>query len=90
MKVSFWKNCYGILFFWPFMTILSFSSLVVGIVLTINQVGFWPIILVCSLVLFLCIYAIFFHKSTLSKIIFSNEGIELKHLGKIIKSINWF
>lgn len=90
MKVSFWQNCYGILFFWPFMTILSSACLVSGIVFTsIDKGNFWPLLLFGIFLTICCIFIILFHKEVLTKIVFSDKSIELKRFGKVIRCIDW-
>ena len=90
MKVSFWQNWYGILFYWPLMTILSSACLVSGIVFTsIDKEIFWPLLLFGIFLTISCICIVLFHKEVLTKIVFSDKSIELKRFGKVTKCIDW-
>ncbi len=90
MKKGFWTHQLELLFFWSLSTILSLSCLIVGIVMTtIDQSVYWPIIVIGVYSTLICIYAIFFDKKTLCKVIFSEEEIILKRLNKIITIMKW-
>ncbi|MBQ3158775.1 MAG: hypothetical protein IJB98_03685 [Clostridia bacterium] len=89
MKKEFWKHQIEILFCWPFFTILSISGIVIGILLTIRETYYWPILFFSLLIFLICIYAIFFQEKTLSKIIFTEQEIIVKRFSKILISIKW-
>lgn len=89
MKQEFWKHEGELLYFWPFCTLLSTSCLIVGIIMTIKASFYWPIIAFGVLTLFICIYAVFFEKRTLCKVIFSEEEITVKRFNKIVTTMKW-
>ena len=90
MKQEFWKHQYEILFFWPFMSVLSFSCLITGIIMTTKDaLVYWPIIVFGSFCLIFCACAIFLQKKLLCKIIFSEEDIVVKRFGKNITTMKW-
>ena len=89
MKTEFWKHQVEVLFAWPLAVCLSLTCSIVGIVLTIKEVFYWPILVFGFLMLLICIYSIFFQKRTLSKVIFSESGIQVIRLKKKLMFINW-
>ena len=89
MKQEFWKHEVELLFFWPFCTLLSTFWLIFGIIKTIKASFYWPIIAFGVLTLFICIYAVFFQKKTLCKVIFSEEEITVKRFNKIVTTMKW-
>ena len=89
MEQEFWKHQYEILFFWPFMGVLSIACLITGIVMTTKASIYWPILVFGTFFSIFCVCTIFFQKKLLCKITFSNEKITVKRLGKTITSMKW-
>lgn len=90
MKKEFWAHQFIVFFVAPLFMILSIICLIFGIVMTaIKGLDFSPLIFIGVFLISLCIYAIFFDKKTLCKIIFSKEEIILKRLNKTITIMKW-
>ena len=90
MKKEFWAHQFIVFFVAPLFMILSIICLIFGIVMTaIKGLDFSPLIFIGVFLISLCIYAIFFDKKTLCKVIFSEEEIILKRLNKIITIMKW-
>lgn len=89
MKQEFWMYQYEILFFWPFIWVISLACLLTGIVMTLKSPMYWPILVFGAFCLIFCICIIFFQKKLLCKVVFSNEGITIKRLGKILTTMQW-
>lgn len=88
MKKEFWKNwseliVYLILVFICAILVLTFS------ILFINNADVLYGIIFSAIMLIIGIACIFLQKRILTKIIFSNQGIEIKRFGKQIGFINW-
>lgn len=88
MKAKFWKNTYA-LYFICCMSFISITLIIIGIIITIKYISLWPIILVGIIILFSCLYALFFKKKLLSQIILTNEGLECIMLKKQTLYIKW-
>ena len=89
MKNEFWKHESELKFFWSIAIIFSFAFTIMGIILIVADVSYWPILL-CGLILLLsCFYALFIEKRTLSKVQFTDKTIILKRLNKVLTSIDW-
>lgn len=88
MKAKFWENTYALYFIFC-MLFLSITLIIIGIIFTIKYISLWPIILVGLIILFSCLYAMFFKKKLLSQIILTNEGLECIMLKKQTLYIKW-
>ena len=90
MKKEFWKDQFGTLFLWTFFTLISIALFAVGIVMSVIEIKtYWPILVSGMILLFICVYGIFFRKSTLSKIVFSEKEICIKRFNQISTIIKW-
>lgn len=89
MKIEFWKH--QIQLFWggTISIIISISLFVAGLTLTILDKIYFPILLSGLLLVIIMIYVYFIDKRMLSKIIYSDQGIEWKWLKKRISYIKW-
>lgn len=89
MKREFWKNQLEILFFWPFMIFLSIVCFITGIVMTTKASLYWPILVMGAFALIFCVLTVFIQKKLLCKVVFSEEEIVVKRLGKIVTLMKW-
>lgn len=89
MKLTFWKHKYELFIGIISLVIISLSFLIAGIVLIIKNHYYWPILILGLISLILTFYILFFQKRVLSKITFSDNGIEWSWLNKRILFINW-
>lgn len=88
MKVIFWKNfreLFGLLLFNSIM----FAGIIMLIIFTILYHSLWPGLVSVLIMFIVSISILFFQKRFLSKVTFSNEGIEWTWLKKKILFINW-
>ena len=69
--------------------IISISLFVAGLTLTILDKIYFPILLSGLLLIIIMIYVYFIDKRMLSKVIYSDQGIEWKWLKKRISYIKW-
>ncbi len=89
MKITFWKHKYELFIGAILLAIISLLFIIIGIVLIIQNHYIWPILVLGIISLILILYLLFFQKRILSKVIFSNEGIEWIWLKKRILFISW-
>ncbi len=90
MKIEFWKHETELFIGWISLMILSSILFIGGIILSIKDIDiYWPVLLSGTIMLIISFCSLFFEKRTLSKVIFSEEGIEWKWLNKKIAFINW-
>ena len=89
MKITFWKHKYELFIGAILLAIISLLFIIIGIVLIIQNHYIWPILVLGIINLILILYLLFFQKRILSKVIFSNEGIEWIWLKKRILFISW-
>lgn len=88
-KIKFWKHK-AELFIGGTLTItFSFALSLAGLILTLINTSFWPMLAVGLLCLVLTFLVLFGGKRVLSKVIFSDEGIEWQWLNKTIASMSW-
>ena len=90
MKTTFWKHQFEALLFWPLMIGIGIVFIILGIILTTKQMAtYWPITLIGIIVLLPSSYMLFFHKRTLTKVVFYEEGIELRRFKTTSMFLSW-
>ncbi len=91
MRFEFWINRTKILFGLPFILLLLFTeTITTSIFYFLFDYRFlWPSLLLCVFLLIVSILWPFLDKSVLTKIVFSNDGIECRRLKKQTAFIHW-
>ncbi len=89
MKVVFWKHHTELFWGGTIIIFLALSFFIIGLIFTILNMNYFPILLVGIILCILALNMFFCEKRTLSKVIYSEEGIEWKWLNKSIDYIKW-
>ena len=89
MKTKFWKHQFGILFFWPFMSIIALAIVLAGLILTLKNTAYLGLLVGGLIPLVIIIGELIFDRRVLSKVEFSEDGIKCYRLKKQITYIRW-
>lgn len=89
-KLEFWAHKSNLILGIPMIIILLLIFLSIGIIEMPKSSIFWPMITMSIICLIFLIYILFFDKRTLSKVKFSEKGIELVWLGRDILFVDWY
>ncbi len=89
MKTKFWNHRLELFLGGTIATLLSISIFIVGIILTIINKIYFPLIIIGILMIIIIIYSYFIDKRMLSNVIFSDNGIECRWLKKKVDFVKW-
>ncbi len=90
MKRKFWKHTYTLSIFCPVMISISLALIILGIILAITtNFAFIGMIIGGLIPLLFVLFYLVFDKRLLSKVVFSENGIELTRFKKQIVSVSW-
>ncbi len=89
MKVVFWKHRTELFVGGTLIAFLALSIFIIGLVFTILNINFFPILLTGIILCIFGAYMFFVDKRILSKVIYSEDGIEWQWFNKIIDNIKW-
>lgn len=89
MKVTFWKHKLELLVGGLLASLLSLALLLAGVIQTILEPYFWPMILVGVVCVGVTVIAFVQEKRLLSKVTYSEEGIECNWCKTQVASIKW-
>lgn len=87
MEIEFWKRRDILYVGLPILGTLMIVFIILGIIFCTNML--WPMSIVGALVLLFLVCEMFFDQRALSKVVFSDEGIEERFLGKKVDFISW-
>lgn len=89
MKVEFWNHKFELFIGGTIIAILTIATFLIGLILPFLNYNYLPILVMGIILMILAIYIFFIDKRMLSKVVYSEEGIECKWLKKTIACFKW-